>query len=533
MKKVWNVIKRSDGSSPNTLISEILKNRGIDNAAEFMSPTDDCLIPFSAFKNIDKAYEAVRETLVNHKKVVIFADVDTDGCTSAAIMYRWIKLFTDNVDVIINSGKQHGIQPDFDYNRLNGVGLLIIVDAIQNDTAAYKTILNKGIKLVVLDHHVVSQEVLDIAEDICLVSSSIDNYPNPELSGAGVTWKFCKYLDGKFGVDAAKNLVDLAAVGIVADVCDVGKDSMENRYVCHKGFATTRNKALTNIIGNYSFNSTSVSFSIAPLVNCANRLGRNERALRLFTTDDYAEIYTIIKELKDDKEVQKQTVAKLYKSAVSQLDKQQNNKCLWAYVTGAENLGGLIATKIASDYGKPSIVITDSDGVNYSGSMRAVGIKDFRTVLNQCDGVSCNGHEQAAGISIACSKLDSVYKQVEELLKDYEFENVVDIDAEIPLLWIPKIAMETVELNRISGKGFRPIQFLIELDNSKDEFSTRWFPSFGKHLSFTTKNPKIQFIKWNCDSNVDLNASRVKCVGTIDAGSNGPQVILNEFEQES
>lgn len=535
MKKVWNVAQKTEGLNPYTLIQTILQNRGINDKDEFMSPKEDCLLPFSLFKNIDKAYETVRETLVKHGKILIYADVDTDGCTSVAIMYRWLRNFTENVETVINSGKAHGIQADFDYSKLDGVSLLIIVDAIQNDTEAYKTILNKGCKLVVLDHHIVPDDVLAMSEDICLVSSAVDNYPNPELSGAGVVWKFCKYLDEKFGVNIASSLSDLAATGIVADVCDVGQNAMENRYICHKGFEATRNHALNYIVGEYNFNSTSVAFSIAPLVNCANRLGRNDRALRLFLTDDYLEIEAIVKELKDDKELQKQTVAKLYKSAVSQLEKQKNNKCLWAYVTGAENLGGLIATKISSEYGRPSIVITDSDGTNYSGSMRAVGIKDFRSVLNECDGVVCNGHEQAAGVSIACNKLDSAYKQVEELLKDYEFENVIDIDAEIPVDWISKLAYETTELNRISGKGFKPIQYLVELDNSKTEFSTRWFPSVGKHLSFTTKSPKVQFIKWNCDANVDLNATRVKCVGTIESGirNNGPQMILNEFEQES
>jgi len=47
------------------------------------------------------------------------------------------------------------------------------------------------------------------------------NYSNKTLSGVGVVYKFCQYIDKFLGQDYANNLLDLVAVGMVSDMMDL------------------------------------------------------------------------------------------------------------------------------------------------------------------------------------------------------------------------------------------------------------------------------------------------------------------------
>ncbi len=51
-------------------------------------------------------------------------------------------------------------------------------------------------------------------EDAVIVNNQLSDYPNKELSGVGVTYKFCKALDEWFGQDYADEFLDLVAVGM-------------------------------------------------------------------------------------------------------------------------------------------------------------------------------------------------------------------------------------------------------------------------------------------------------------------------------
>ena len=83
--------------------------------------------------------------------------------------------------------------------------------------------------IIVLDHHAIDPKV-PYDDYVCLVSSQRE-YDNPDLSGSGTVWKFCKYCDEQYLTDYADELVDLAAIGILADVMNVSEECYENRYI--------------------------------------------------------------------------------------------------------------------------------------------------------------------------------------------------------------------------------------------------------------------------------------------------------------
>ena len=303
------------------IIDVIMQERGIDDLAEFLNPTADALIPYEKLKNIDKAWYKLSVALDNGKSVLVIADTDTDGCTSGAIMYRFLKQFTDNVKLTINEGKEHGIE-DFDMSICDA-DLVIIVDSIDKAEDYDKfTVQSKDV--IVLDHHIPPSPIEEY-DNITLVSSA-NNYPNPELSGAGVVWKFCKYCDDQWLTDYADDLIDLAATGIIADMCDMSVS--ENRYICNTGLKNLQNTGIKTVVGSYAFDSQSVSFSIAPLINACQRMMQNKVALQLFITDLPDKAKIIVDKMKEIKEQQNELVEKLMPELVKSAQSQLNNKCM-------------------------------------------------------------------------------------------------------------------------------------------------------------------------------------------------------------
>ena len=133
------------GMSDSEIIDAILESRGIADIAEFLKPSSDALIPFEEMKGLEDAYQVIDDAITMGEKFLVLADVDADGCTSNAIMTRYLRKCGAEVDCVINEGKKHGAD-GFDLSLLEDVGVMIIVDSLNNDPMVYKRILDTGVR---------------------------------------------------------------------------------------------------------------------------------------------------------------------------------------------------------------------------------------------------------------------------------------------------------------------------------------------------------------------------------------------------
>lgn len=519
MKKIFRANDDCRGLDNNEIISTIFERRGIDDFVEFLHPTADDLIPFEKFKNIDKAFEIVDNGIAKNKSFIVHADCDVDGCSSGAIMYRYIKNFTDKVEITINEGKKHGIE-DFDIENCDA-DIVIIVDSI-NEGKYYDKFIEANKSVIVLDHHIIPE---DVNENIVLVSSAND-YPNPQLSGAGVVWKFCKYCDEMYLTDYANDLVDLATCGIIADMCDMSVP--ENRYICNLGIENLHNVGVSAVLGSYKFNSKAISFSIAPLVNSANRLNQNELALNLFLTDDKDEAKKIVKALKALKEEQNEIVSALMEQIKEQAENQADNKVMIFEINNESDAGvsGLMGNKLTGIYQRPVIVVNKTDN-GYFGSGRGYGTEDFRQMCENCN-VFSQGHSEAFGIRI--NDLAEFHNKIETEFVNYEFktETVADV-----LLNAEQITGDLIDnfkvVNKISGEGFKPLTVMITgiTDYTVGNMSN------GKHLKISLGD--VCLIKWNfCGDWNELDGRPLTVIGELDSSFFGrkytKQVIISDYK---
>ena len=128
--------------------------------------------------------------------------------------------------------------------------------------------------MLVIDHH----EAEKYSEYACVINNQMCDYPTKALSGAGVVYKFCCYIDTLLGTEYADDYVDLATTGIIADVMPL-KD-FEVRQIILKGMQGFRNPLLKTMVAKDDFHfggkqltPFNIAWYIAPYINAITRSG--------------------------------------------------------------------------------------------------------------------------------------------------------------------------------------------------------------------------------------------------------------------
>ena len=457
------------------ILDAILESRGIEDVGAFLKPSIDDMISFDEMNGLEDAYQIIDDAITMGEKFLVLADVDADGCCSNAIITRYLRRCGADVECIINDGKEHGAE-NLDLSLLADIDVMIIVDSLNNDPEVYKKILDTNTRLIVFDHHLPEQRLFDANLDFVLVTSAKD-YPNEALSGAGVCLKYALFADEMNLTDYTNDLWVYAAIGIIADMSDMSVP--ENRYIAYRGLAQFKNPLVKKMVGNYAFDSQSVSFSIGPLVNAAMRMHENEKAMNVFLAEDEDEISDLVKDLKDCRERQNDAVAEMLDDLLEQGESQLDRKCMFFMLnndTDAE-VTGLIGNKLLAMYQRPLFILRLRDG-QYAGSMRSVGTESFLEIANGTNLCLCQGHPNAAGAFIDEDKFEEFKEIIEEELKDIEFSINIEADIELePSQINENLIKQLTALNRISGTGCPPITVLVRTDDYEvSTFSTK------KHL---------------------------------------------------
>jgi single-stranded-DNA-specific exonuclease len=154
------------------------------------------------------------------------------------------------------------------------VKLVIAPDSSSNQYEEHQELAEKGIDVLVIDHH----EADHYSEYACVINNQMCDYPTKTLSGAGVMYKFCSYIDTLLDTNFADDYIDLATVGIIADVMPL-KD-LEVRQIILKGMQGFRNPLLKTMVAKDEFHFKgkaltpfNIAWYIAPYINAITRSG--------------------------------------------------------------------------------------------------------------------------------------------------------------------------------------------------------------------------------------------------------------------
>ncbi|MEC0209688.1 DHH family phosphoesterase [Paenibacillus ehimensis] len=402
------------------------------------------------------------------EKIAVHADVDFDGVTSAAIIYNFLKQYTNNICYFHAQRRDgHGIYLLKD-KIPEGTELLIIVDSSSNEVDTCKELSERGIEVIIIDHH-----TIETKNEYCtLVNPQQEgcSYPNKNASGALITWKVCQVLEDRLGGDICKNLIDLVGTGVHSDQMSMLEP--ENRYVVNEALNNIKNiglKSALKVIGlnESKLNATEIAFFLSPLINAATRLDKIELILQLFTSEDPEECEKLAKALKKLNNERKKKQAEAIDRILPTID--PSDKCVVVLdTTLGKGFNGLIAGDLANQLQKPVIVLgepTDEEKSDeYHGSFRSIGsfnMLDFVSSIPEA--LFAGGHPAAGGTGIKKCDLESFRKSLNDGLSNRNLENVLYYELEIDLKEIDEsVIKEIKKLYKVNGQNFKEARFLIK-----------------------------------------------------------------------
>ncbi|GLO66259.1 DHH family phosphoesterase [Oceanobacillus kimchii] len=403
-------------------------------------------------RNIHKAIERFNSAIKYNEKIVIHSDIDPDGISATVIMYDYIKKL-ERKALIAHAERSdgHGVVAD---QIDKDVDLLIIVDSSSSEVDEVNK-LAEHMDVIILDHHNVEESNITLNAILVNPNQQGCEYPNKDISGAGVTFRFIEALDYTYKKTNINRYLDLVGLSLLSD--QMKMNNLENRYFVDKGMSKINNVGLLALIRANKHdpdkvNAQIMNFDIIPVLNTTTRNDEIKKAFSLLLENDYFKALKKAEYLIKDNKKRKEKVKELYK------DYQQNailDKFVYAIDKNAtKNYNGLVATKFAQDHHKPSFVLKD-DGDIYQGSYRSYGDFDLQSFLKKCPyTMLAAGHPGAGGFKVKTKDFEAFRLYVDENIDNELFKQVLEYDLELTeedLTW--NLVNEIEKFDRIWGNS--------------------------------------------------------------------------------
>lgn len=552
-------------------IEQILMNRGIPLIDVYRylhtSPVD--IIPPTEIANIKEGASLLVKHISQNSKVMLQIDSDCDGFTSFAVFMNYLNnLFPafvqNNIVYKTHKGKSHGIDID---EIPKDTKLVIALDASSNEYEIHKKLREAGMDILIIDHH----EATEVSPDACVINNQLCDYPNKSLSGVGMVYKFCCYLDQLLGVDYADKYLDLVALGMIADMMDLRY--FETKHLIQLGCENIRSPFIKMMMARneYSIKGQltpfTVGFYIAPYINAVARVGTQEETLLLAESMLEYRAYERIPSTKRGCSGQTESRVEQACRTANNVRNRQNkardvstefvdklietnnlldNKILVVQAPKANgldtNITGLIGNQTSAKYQHPVLILNERnhDGeIWWEGSARGLSdseLTNFKEFLINTGLVEyAEGHPNAFGVGIKDQNIQKFIEFTNEKLKDIDFR---------PIYWVdfiyksdtlnPNTILTIGQYNYLWGQSLDKPKIAIEdINITPNNVQVMKGPSLKftingiEYIKFKAAEEEIKLFQDNAIVNITI-------VGECDINTWGgierPQIIIVDYE---
>ena len=583
-------------NNPNySTLEQILVNRKIpyDETYHYMNTSDADISDPTAFGDcIEKGAKMLVSNIQQESNTLVICDCDCDGFTAAALLINYLNdsfpsFVQNNLKWYVHEGKQHGLSDCMNYINQKDFKFIIAPDASSNDYELHKELKSRGIDILVMDHH----EAEYISEDACVINNQLSDYPNKELSGVGVTWQFCRYLDRLLGTSYADYYIDLVALGNTGDMMSL--TSIETKHLINKGFEPNniKNPYIYEMWQKNKFKlgehitSIDAAFYIVPMVNAVQRSGTIEEKELLFKSMLKYEAFEIIPSTKrgckgqterlveqavrmstnvKNRQTRAQDASMEYLENKIEKENMMNRKVLLFTLEPGKvdkNIAGLIANKISAKYQRPCCMLTKTEVLDdsiennglfnsyiyktvYQGSARGYemsGITNFKDICDETECVNWTaGHQNAFGISIDEDRIEEFLEKTDMALVNMASEPVYYVDyiyngADVN----PQDILEISNLSDLWGKDMDEAMVAVkDIKISKELVVV--YRKTNNTLKITLPN-KVSLMKFNAtDEECEMLENQTgayiqmdivgKCHKNEWLGNITPQIFIEDWE---
>lgn len=427
------------------LVARFLVARGLhcaSSAYHFLYGSDHDVHSPWLMLGMENAVDWLLKVREKGEGVFIFGDYDLDGMTSVTLLTKALaEIGVPSEWRLPNRfGNGYGLSLSaVDEMYEAGARNLITVDTGITANAEIAHAKELGMAVMVIDHHQPSGDGLPVCDVLLDPHQPGDDYPNPELCGVGVSYKFICAVFGKLGLPVPLKFLDLVALGTLADLVQM---TSENRYFTKAGLKNLQNSEWPGLQAMYaslmkphsSVGGIDVMYKYAPILNAPGRMERPDPALKLLLCENKADAPALLAELKNWNSRRKQKEAEITEMAMTKVREIYGDKIPSVLVVAGENwhvgVIGIVSAKLAQEFHRPSAVLSIIDGMAHASARAVPGFNWHKALFDVRDLFDrWGGHANAAGFSLTSDKIGELRERLEKAAEEQGYtgeEKVVD-----------------------------------------------------------------------------------------------------------
>ena len=408
------------------LVDELLLARGVprEDLARHRDPKIRDFLPDpSCFREMDKGAKRLADVVQNGETIAIFGDYDVDGATSAALLVLLLRRLGAEPIVYIPDRLMEGYGPSGEALvelKTRGASVAVCVDCGAQAFDALEEAGAAGLDVIVVDHHQCAS-LLPVAYALInpnRLDESSDGAAHGHLAAVGMAFLLAvaliRELRGRGFFEALAepkilDLLDLVALGTVADVARL--KSLNRAFVAQglRVMAARQNVGMAALIEASRLTKPpscrDLGFALGPRINAGGRVGKSDLGVRLLTSTDPEDARAIALELDRLNEERRAIEMLVCEQAEEQAKKVDGDPVITVMSSGwHQGVIGIVAGRLKERFGRPAIVIAETEDGTGKGSGRSIsGVDLGAAVLAAKESgllVAGGGHAMAAGLTL-------------------------------------------------------------------------------------------------------------------------------------
>ena len=393
----------------------------------------------SCFKDMDVGAKRLADAVQAGETVAIFGDYDVDGATSAALLTLLLRRLGADPIVYIPDRLMEGYGPSgkaLVELKTRGASVAICVDCGAQAHEALEEARAAVLDVIVVDHHQCAS-LLPVAHALInpnRLDESADGAAHGHLAAVGMAFLLGVALirelraRGFFETVAEPKILDLLDLVALGTVADVARLKTLNRAFVTQGLkvmAARQNIGLSALAEAARLvkppSCRDLGFALGPRINAGGRVGKSDLGVRLLTSTDPEEARTIAVELDRLNEERRAIEMLVTDQATLQASRLDGHPVLTVMSPGwHQGVIGIVAGRIKERFGRPAIVIAETEDGTGKGSGRSIGGVDLGAgvlAAKESGLLSAGGgHAMAAGLTLPAGGLGLFREFISERL---------------------------------------------------------------------------------------------------------------------
>jgi single-stranded-DNA-specific exonuclease len=460
---------------------------------------------------IDRLLHAIQRK----ERIGVWGDFDVDGQTSTSILVAALRQLGADViyHIPVRGPESHGIGlPQLGSFLDQQVNVLLTCDTGISAHDAVDLAASRQVDIIISDHHSLPK-TLPAALSIINPQLLPAGHPLGTLSGSGVAYKLAEaLLEGQNRADQAKALIDLATLGLVADLAQLVGDS---RYLVQLGLDSMRQnlrpalRAMADLaeIGKNYLTEEHISFFLAPRLNAIGRLGDSNPMVEFLLSEDPQAVQITAVRLEGMNGQRKLLCDQVFEGAQAQLEQSpallDSPVIVLSHPAWPAGVVGIVASRLVELYHRPAILFTASEGGVARGSARSVEGLNITAAIAEQESLLENygGHPMAAGLSLRTERLPefqrSLSKTIDKMMQEKPIVHTLEIDEFVTLDQMNLDLVESIDRMAPFGPGSPALTFAAR---ALQIVETRPVGKSGEHLQVTVEDGEhrqAKVIWWN------------------------------------